>query len=419
MGKRFAEILKKAISLIAAAAFLAAFVSCADNTPDPVHDEQTVDIPAPTPLPTEGPTPVPTPTPEPTPEPTPTPSPTPTPEPVRATMMFVGDIMCLSAQQFCAMKQASGGQKYDFTPSFEYVRPLLKKADCAVGNLETVLSSSSPYAAEQTHIGNMPNCNAPAVFLSALKYAGFDAFALANNHSIDAGIKGMTETLDALDDYGVPGTGVFRSASDKHFLMLDVNGIKVALISYTELYNSMYYILKNAGKTYMINSFSEAAVRSDVSAAKAAGAEFIVAYNHWDIEHQTKPTNETRVHAQMMANAGVDLIIGSHSHCLQPSVWLTANDGRRVLCMYSMGNFISSMSRDSANDTVILEVKLARASNGTVTIEEELFHPCRVIQQLNGKAFVVVPTSVTTIASIKSRLKEAEKRITKTLMSER
>lgn len=415
MTFRMGKSLVKAISLILAAALLAALVSCTPDAPKPDEGEVTVDIAAPTPEPT----PAPTPTPSPTPEPTPTPSPTPEPPPVRGTMMFVGDIMCLSAQQYCAMNQAKSGQKFDFTPSFEYVRPLLKKADCAVGNLETVLSPSSPYSYQQTHVGNMPNCNAPAVYLSALKYAGFDAFALANNHSIDAGINGMTETLDALDAYSIPGTGVFRSADDKHYIMLDVNGIKVALLSYTELYNSRYYILKNAGKTYMINSFSEAAVRSDVLAAKAAGAEFIVAYNHWDIEHQPKPMKETRVHAQMMANAGVDLIIGSHSHCLQPSVWLTANDGRRVLCMYSMGNFVSSMARDTANDTVILEVKLLRAPGGAVTIEEEIFHPCRVIQKLNGKAFVVVPTATTTIPSIKTRLKEAEARITKILNSER
>ena len=145
----------------------------------------------------------------------------------------------------------------------------------------------------------------------------------------------------------------------------------------------------------------------------------IIAYNPWGIEHQPKPTDEPRVHARMMANAGVDLIIGSHSHCLQPSVWLTANDGRKVLCMYSMGNFVSSMSREAANDTVILEVKLVKPFGGRVTIEEEKFHPCRVIQQLDGKAFVIVPTSVATIPSIKDRLKAAEKRITTVLNSER
>lgn len=82
----------------------------------------------------------------------------------------------------------------------------------------------------------------------------------------------------------------------------------------------------------MINTYSKERIAEDIAAARAAGAELIVAYNHWGAEHTHQPTPKVVTHAQEMADAGVDIIIGSHSHAVQPVVWLTAADGRQVLC---------------------------------------------------------------------------------------
>ncbi|MBQ7061572.1 MAG: CapA family protein, partial [Clostridia bacterium] len=216
--------------------------------------------------------------------------------------------------------------------------------------------------------------------------------------------------------YGIPHTGLFRTADEDRFIILDVKGIKVGLLSYSELYNGKEGCV--SGCPYMINTYSASAIKRDVAAAKAAGAELIVAYNHWGTEHVHKPTDDVRRHAKQMADAGVDIICGSHSHSMQPIVWLTASDGRRVLCMYSLGNFVSSMARETANDTVIVEVRITRESSGRVLVANEICHPCRVFPQLQGKYFVVVPTDNTSIPSIKSRLKEAEKRIMDIITSE-
>lgn len=110
----------------------------------------------------------------------------------------------------------------------------------------------------------------------------------------------------------------------------------------------------------MINTYSKERIAEDIAAARAAGAELIVAYNHWGAEHTHQPTPKVVTHAQEMADAGVDIIIGSHSHAVQPVVWLTAADGRQVLCAYSMGNFVSSMGRSTANDTFIAEIGIVR-----------------------------------------------------------
>lgn len=399
------HIMKKKLlrfaALMIALAFVFAGTACrgGDVVVDIGHD-----TPAPTAKPTTAPTA------EPTPEPTSEPTPEPTPAPVHATLMFVGDLMCLSSQQRGA-KQQAGGSGYDFSPSFAYVREVFNNADCVIGNLETSLSHSWPYATEQRNIGGMPNCNGPKQYLGALKFAGFDALVLANNHCCDAGVQGIIETTQAVEEYGFPYTGLFREKDAQRFVILDVKGIKVGLLSYAEFYNSKDKAVREAGCEYMINTYSKERIAEDIAAARAAGAELIVAYNHWGAEHTHQPTPKVVTHAQEMADAGVDIIIGSHSHAVQPVVWLTAADGRQVLCAYSMGNFVSSMGRSTANDTFIAEIGIVR-EGGSVRVESEKYHPCRVFPQLKGYWYVVVPTNVTIVESIIPQLKAAEERIT-------
>lgn len=399
------QIMKKKLlrfaALMIALAFVFAGTACrgGDVVVDIGHD-----TPAPTAKPTTSPTA------EPTPEPTAEPTPESTPAPVHATLMFVGDLMCLSSQQRGA-KQQAGGSGYDFSPSFAYVREVFNNADCVIGNLETSLSHSWPYATEQRNIGGMPNCNGPKQYLGALKFAGFDALVLANNHCCDAGVQGIIETTQAVEEYGFPYTGLFREKDAQRFVILDVKGIKVGLLSYAEFYNSKDKAVREAGCEYMINTYSKERIAEDIAAARAAGAELIVAYNHWGAEHTHQPTPKVVTHAQEMADAGVDIIIGSHSHAVQPVVWLTAADGRQVLCAYSMGNFVSSMGRSTANDTFIAEIGIVR-EGGSVRVESEKYHPCRVFPQLKGYWYVVVPTNVTIVNSIIPQLKAAEERIT-------
>lgn len=399
------QIMKKKLlrfaALMIALAFVFAGTACrgGDVVVDIGHD-----TPAPTAKPTTSPTA------EPTPEPTAEPTPEPTPAPVHATLMFVGDLMCLSSQQRGA-KQQAGGSGYDFSPSFAYVREVFNNADCVIGNLETSLSHSWPYATEQRNIGGMPNCNGPKQYLGALKFAGFDALVLANNHCCDAGVQGIIETTQAVEEYGFPYTGLFREKDAQRFVILDVKGIKVGLLSYAEFYNSKDKAVREAGCEYMINTYSKERIAEDIAAARAAGAELIVAYNHWGAEHTHQPTPKVVTHAQEMADAGIDIIIGSHSHAVQPVVWLTAADGRQVLCAYSMGNFVSSMGRSTANDTFIAEIGIVR-EGGSVRVESEKYHPCRVFPQLKGYWYVVVPTNVTIVNSIIPQLKAAEERIT-------
>ena len=373
--------------------------------------------PAPTAVPIETPsiTPVPTAAPTEGPTPEPTPIPTPTPEPVEASLMFVGDLMCLGPQQRQA-QYAAGGSGYDFSPSFRFVKPVLESADCAFGNLETALSTSWPLTKDLPRLNDSPNCNGPKEYLEAVRWAGIDVLALANNHICDGGEAGVRETLDALDEYGLSYSGAFRSESEKRYLIVDVKGIRIGFLSYAESYYGKAGRVNDAA--YMLNQFTEEKVTADIAAAKAEGAELIVVFVHWGHEFISDPPNEVRwEHARMFANAGADIIIGGHSHTVQPREWIETEDGRRVLCMYSLSNFISSMSREGCRDTFIAEIRLRREFGGSVEITEEIYHPCIIVTGAGGGYYVTVPTENTELTYLRGELDRAYERIMSILLS--
>lgn len=307
-----------------------------------------------------------------------------------ATLFLTGDLMALSAQQ----QAARIGETYNFNSSFELVRPIFAQGDFVMGNLETCLSYSNPYTAQVKTVQGNPNCNAPATFLDALRYAGYDAVATANNHCGDAGFTGVCETLQMLDSYQLAHTGTFSRSRQPRFLMAEVNGIRIAFLSYTEIINTKggNLAISEEDQTLVFNRYTEERLISDIAAARQAGAEYIVVYNHWGSENTHAVTDGQREHAQQMADAGVDFIAGSHSHCLQPAALITAADGRQVPCIFSMGNFVSSMGRDINNDTVMLKLDLKR-ENGEIVLAQAGYIPCRVFPEYEGGHHVIVPVS--------------------------
>ena len=311
-----------------------------------------------------------------------------------AVIMLTGDIMCLSAQQNAVKKNG----KYDFSPSFKYVKSYFEQADFVMGNLESIMSVSHPYANQEKNIDGKPNCNGPSTLLDALRGAGYDAVATANNHSLDAGEHGLYETLERLEFYRLHATGTFAK-NQKRYLLVQINGIKVAFMSYTDIMNKRGSV---SAELYnqIIGAYSKENVERDCKQARQDGAEFIVAYMHWGRENTHDLISKQKTYAKEMANAGVDVIAGSHPHCLQPAEYITATDGRKVLCLYSMGNFVSSMARDINNDTAVFRLELEKTKNG-VKLKSAGYLPCRVTGN-DGDRFVILPCDKDTSSAGKS-----------------
>ena len=313
-----------------------------------------------------------------------------------AECMFTGDLMCLKGQQFAAGVRSS----YDFWPSYKYVAKVFEKADFVCGNLETLLSESNPITKNQVNAKNgQPQCNGPRIYLDAIREAGFDMLVTANNHTCDWGAVGITETKKHLEEYGFANTGTHyydtpADGPEDRFVIFDVNGINIAILSYTHIINQRGYL--NADQMEkMVHTFDRDKAKEDIKAAKDKGADFVVVYCHWGIEN-TETLNSAQLNdSKFLAESGADLIIGSHPHCLQKCEYLDTKDGRKVLCMYSMGNFCSSMVRNINNDTIILKVtieKRAEQTGSTTSMTDASYIPCHVMTKDNH-SFVVVPVS--------------------------
>ena len=145
---------------------------------------------------------------------------------------------------------------YNFNASFSLVKDIFSKADYVVGNIESLLSNSEPYMKEQNFAGNRPFCNGPITYLDALRYAGFDTLVNGNNHMTDGGERGLIETNNALDKYKFSHTGCFTSEEEQRFVITDINGIKVAVLSYSEKFNKKDTTLPEDKREMMINRYS-------------------------------------------------------------------------------------------------------------------------------------------------------------------
>lgn len=246
------------------------------------------------------------------------------------TVVASGDVLIHPALTEQAT-QDGGGQR-DYRQIFAGVKPVVSAADLAICHLET------PLAGPDGPFKGYPEFSAPPEVAAALADTGYDDCSTASNHTLDAGDAGVTRTLDTLDKAGIKHTGSARSAEEaKKSLILDARGTKVGHVSYTFGFNGKKL---PAGKPWLSNTLEADDVIAAAKAAKAAGAEVVIASLHWGTEFVHDPTQSQRRDAQkLLADPNIDLIIGHHAHVVQPFEKI---NGKWVA--YGLGNHIAKHS---------------------------------------------------------------------------
>lgn len=274
----------------------------------------------------------------------------------RAVLMFAGDIMCTADQQ-----RAAAAHGYDFHASFGRVREILDGADFSAAVLETSCFDGMPYEHEQRRsLEGLPNSNAPSTFISAAASAGFDALVTAANRSCSDGV--LRLTANEIKHCGMRNIGTLGDCP----VLTEVRGIKVAVIACTMITNGGMFRREGDPEYAALNGiYSREYFTRLVSSARSMGAEYIAAYQHWGVLNSSQVRKSQTEEARFMAEAGADIIIGSHPHMVQKVVYFRTADGRRVPCAYSLGNLLSSMSEmDGNRDGIILRAELRRTENG-------------------------------------------------------
>jgi poly-gamma-glutamate synthesis protein (capsule biosynthesis protein) len=250
-------------------------------------------------------------------------------EPVRVS--FAGDLcMSLNVGTFLD-KQREGAavpptveEGYPFT----HVAARLQSADLLVGNLECVLSLQGDVATDH----NPFRCamSSPEVLLGA----GFDLVSVANNHAKDFGDRAFRDMLANLEAAKLPhfGKETFTRALQAPFIR-EIRGVKIGLLAY-------YWPPERP-----FRDVTEARPQVDV----------LFAFMHWGKEDQPEPMEMQRKLARELIDAGVDVVVGTHAHVLQPTDWYKGK-----LIAYGLGNFVFSGMMHSELHRVgaLLEVDL-------------------------------------------------------------
>lgn len=267
------------------------------------------------------------------------------------TLTFIGDVMQHQRQLDFALKK--GGDtldpaSYDYSSYFRHTGHIISEADFAVANMEFVCGYP-PYT-------GYPSFSAPASLAQECKEAGIDLFLCANNHIFDKGQKGLEMTLQTYDSLGVPYTGVYhdREAQKRGTpYYTEIKGVKFAFINFT--YGTNAAALKGA-----VNRMDSTLIIKLANDARQAGADFIIALPHWGTEYSTEPSERQKGWEKFLYEIGIDAIIGSHPHVVQPVRTIRDDKGEiRNITAYSLGNYISNMSAKNTQAGFIFVLKVA------------------------------------------------------------
>ena len=273
-------------------------------------------------------------------------------EDVNIKMTVIGDIMCHNSQY----KDAYDGSTYDFSYVFDDIKDYISSADIAVGNLETT------FAGKERGYSNYPRFNSPEQLAYNLKDMGIDVLCTANNHSMDTNYSGVVSTLDFLDDAGISHMGTSRTAEEQNqILVKDVNGIKIAFLDFTSGTNG---IPVPSANSYCVNLIDKDLILKQLELAKAQEPDLICVNMHWGLEYQNVQNSDQEDWADFLFENGVDVILGSHPHVLQPMEkrTVTLEDGTTKDCfvIYSLGNFISGQTKKNTRTSIILNISFTK-----------------------------------------------------------
>lgn len=311
-----------------------------------------------------------------------------------ARISFVGDLMCHSPQwNWCRVEDTT----FDFTPCFEFVEPALQAADLMVGNLETVCAGPS------RPLHGFPRFNAPDEYVRDMGRVGFDVLTTSNNHTIDQGYKGVYRTCDIVTKYGMSYVGSACSPEDRDSVrMYDVNGIKLAMVGYTENTNGLDM---PKGKPWVVNILDTTLIRQDIKAAREAGAELVAVYFHFGEEYARVPSQYQRLLVDITKSFGADIIIGGHTHTIMPGEFFETQGGTldTGFVIYSMGNFFSNQ-RDRYSDVgLILNLELEKnKKTGRIKLREVSYIPTWIYRGFDPrkKLHVIFPAEMSEYGEI-------------------
>lgn len=319
------------------------------------------------------------------------------------SLMMVGDNL-LHKPISESGRRKNGKYNYDFL--FTHIKDEAESADAAMINQEVVLGGA------KLGISGYPSFNGRYEVGDAIAKAGFNVVLHATNHSLDKGAAGIKNCLKFWrkkhPDIKVTGMNESAKAQNK-ITYIKKKGICVAILNYTYGTNG---IRMPESMPYAVNMLTKKKVARDVRKAKKK-ADFIVVCPHWGTEYNTGIDASQKRWAKYFLKIGVDLVIGTHPHVIEPVKWMKGKGGRKMLVYYSLGNFVNSTSRRGAGVARqfyggMAKVNLRRNADGKVVISKAKFVPLITHKKANGKITTYKVADYTKKMAAKNRISRCD-----------
>ncbi len=304
---------------------------------------------------------------------------------------------------------------YDFKPMYALIKPIASQYDIAYYNQESILGGT------ELGLDDYPTFNSPQETGDAMIDAGFNLVSLATNHTMDSGERAVLASRSYWNSKSdVLAVGSYSSEEERNKIDIrEKNGIKYTMLNYTYGTNGMPV---PSGKDYLVNVWPtdidninnperdtkyqnyKSVVKEDVERVRDKVDLLIVAM-HWGVEYTHEPTEYEKDMAKYLSSLGVDVIIGTHPHVIQPVTYVGD-----TLVIYSLGNFISAQyqNRDSCTYykctvELMTSFKFTKTSKGkdvsykVSDVNNELIY--NYYNQSTWRGFKVIPFSNQEIAN--------------------
>lgn len=293
---------------------------------------------------------------------------TPVPAPKTAVLTLAG-----TAAFEKNIRQASYNDEsktYDFRHLLSHVQNEFV-GDLSIATLENTIVPSK----------DLSSVNTAADVLTALKNGGINVLAIANEHVLDYGVAGLQSTEGEVTKVGFSLAGGAGTGRNQQGTLLDAGGMRVGILEFVDnISSSGAKQLKKEEAQGSVAVYDAGAIAGQVAQMRSNGAEVVLVMIHWGKDNQKEITAAQQEIAQQVADAGADILLGSHTERVFPITYTTGTglDGkqRQMLTIYSLGALITQ-ERDDANcGGVLLHVHLSYdQSRGMANIDQVTYTP--------------------------------------------
>ncbi len=334
-----------------------------------------------------------------------------------ASLIAVGDNLIHSSLYRDANRHAGGNgygtDAFDFKPMLTYIKEIVKNYDIGYYNQETILGGT------ELGLSDYPVFNSPYEAGDAMLDAGFNLVSLATNHTVDRGKSAVENSCKYWSSKkDILTAGSYCSTEERNEIKIaEKNNITYTMLNYTYGTNGMpvsndYLVnvwptdtdnINNPEKDTKYQAYKEQ-VKKDIESVRDKVDVLIVAM-HWGVEYTHNPTEYEKDMANYLSSLGVDVIIGTHPHVIQPVTWIN-----NTLVIYSLGNFISAQYQNQSTCTyykctvgLMTNFKIEKTVKDNektikiTNVENELIY--NYYNQSTWRGFIVIPFSNPDIAN--------------------